>query len=670
MTTIPLVNYQKRKNTNLFSKFSSNERFNLTNCQNYIPIYNKFFSLNNNNYNSINLNHIWYISDIKQTNKDINDNDNIYNCKVKNVDDENQILNQTMFVKFAPLLDPFKYFVGKYNHTDPNLFNLPSIENTNNVHSKILDSNNSAYIDSFFSYLSSMLLNKYKFINGLDFYGSFLAIKNNYKINIADDLDYLIHSEFFIKNKNVLFQVPDYSHLFPYMDDDNSISNIKKPIVIHNNSNKSNLSVKSIDNAMFEDIFINLDDVKDMSLDLVDITNSNETNKSISNSTATKTLKSGSSCSSRTSHTNEEEVISDSESEFVDNNDNNNTDNDNDNDNNNNTDNDNNNNNTDNDNNNNTDNDNNNNNNTDNDNNNNINNDNNNNNNGNNNIDNNNNNNNNSDDDISINNSDYDKIESDEEEVIKATFEKFPVQVICLENCKSTLDSLILENELTNDEWFSILMQVIMTLITYQKTFSLTHNDLHTNNIMYVETGLKHIYYLYKKKYYKVPTFGKLFKIIDFGRAIYKYDGKVFCSDSFQARGDASGQYNTEPYFNDKKERLEPNPSFDLCRLACSIFDFLVDDISDVKDLTKCKPIVKLITEWCIDDNGVNVLYKNTGEERYPDFKLYKMIARCVHNHTPQAQLDRPEFANYIIDKKKVSKDALIVDIDALPSFC
>ena len=30
---------------------------------------------------------------------------------------------------------------------------------------------------------------------------------------------------------------------------------IKKPIVIHNSSNKSNISIKSIDNNIFEDIF-------------------------------------------------------------------------------------------------------------------------------------------------------------------------------------------------------------------------------------------------------------------------------------------------------------------------------------------------------------------------------------------------------------------------------
>ena len=65
------VNYQKRKNINLFSKFQSNPNISLSNVQNYIPVYDRFFSLNNTNYNSINLNHMWNISDIKDVkNKD------------------------------------------------------------------------------------------------------------------------------------------------------------------------------------------------------------------------------------------------------------------------------------------------------------------------------------------------------------------------------------------------------------------------------------------------------------------------------------------------------------------------------------------------------------------------------------------------------------------------
>lgn len=204
-----------------------------------------------------------------------------------------------------------------------------------------------------------------------------------------------------------------------------------------------------------------------------------------------------------------------------------------------------------------------------------------------------------------------------------------------------------------------------MILITYQKAFSFTHNDLHSNNVMYNHTDKKYIYYCYKKQYYKVPTFGRIFKIIDFGRSIYKFDGKLFCSDSFQNGNDAATQYNTEPYFNDKKSRLEPNFSFDLCRLACSIFDYVVEDISEIKNISKCDPVTRLIVEWCLDDKGINMLYKNNGLDRYPDFKLYKMIARCVHHHTPQAQLERPEFKAFANFKGDIPND--VIDIDKIP---
>ena len=70
--------------------------------------------------------------------------------------------------------------------------------------------------------------------------------------------------------------------------------------------------------------------------------------------------------------------------------------------------------------------------------------------------------------------------------------------------------------------------------------FNFTHNDLHTNNIMYVETDTILILF-YNNKYYKVPTYGKIFKIIDFGRAIYTYKNELMCSDSFSLTdGDAS----------------------------------------------------------------------------------------------------------------------------------
>ena len=107
----------------------------------------------------------------------------------------------------------------------------------------------------------------------------------------------------------------------------------------------------------------------------------------------------------------------------------------------------------------------------------------------------------------------------------------------------------------------------------------------------------------------QVPTYGKIYKIIDFGRAIYKFKGNIVCSDSFHPKGDAATQYNCEPYFNNKKPRLEPNPSFDLCRLGCSLYDFFVDDESEDPFPN---PLSNLISEWTTDDKGRNILYKKT----------------------------------------------------------
>ena len=531
--------------------------------------------------------------------ENIYENENIFQCSLKNIKSDKTKVKDVFF-KLAPLLDPYKYLIGKYDINNKNLFCLPSfIENQCNqtssiVHPKILDMNNSAYVDGLFVFLSSQLIYTYNFIHSVDYYGSFLAIKNNYKMNVFDDIDYLNNSDFFNKQKNKLFKIDKYDYLF-------QTTEIKKnPIHIQNNvSLKSDISVYSIKEEIFDNLFsenkncIHLNDLKDLSIDLIDITEDNlflDTNN-----IETTTLKSGSTCSSRSSHTSSnlsnqisncndcnkvEEIINNNEesSEWED-----------------------------------------------------------------------------------------DSNHDEEEEKIDVIIPRFPVQVICMENCDLTLDQLILENELKEEEWFSIFMQIIMILITFQQTFSFTHNDLHTNNVMYNETMQKYIYYCYKNKYYKVPTFGKLFKIIDFGRSIYKYNGQIFCSDSFQNGGDAATQYNIEPYFNEKKPRLEPNFSFDLCRLACSIFDHIIEDISTIQNLNILDPVRKIIVEWCLDDKGVNLLYKKNGADRYPDFKLYKMISRSVHNHVPHTQLDRSEFKKYIISKDSLSKNENIINIDNIP---
>jgi hypothetical protein len=98
------------------------------------------------------------------------------------------------------------------------------------------------------------------------------------------------------------------------------------------------------------------------------------------------------------------------------------------------------------------------------------------------------------------NNSDYEDMSSEEDEEgdddeLIAIIKSFPVQVISLERCENTLDSFMNSGDITDEIWNSIVLQILFSLITFQNTFHMTHNDLHTNNIMYIETDKKYLYY-------------------------------------------------------------------------------------------------------------------------------------------------------------------------------
>ena len=48
--------YQKNDNSLLFSSLEDPNLLNVSNTQNYVPLYSKFFNLNSSNSNNINLN--------------------------------------------------------------------------------------------------------------------------------------------------------------------------------------------------------------------------------------------------------------------------------------------------------------------------------------------------------------------------------------------------------------------------------------------------------------------------------------------------------------------------------------------------------------------------------------------------------------------------------------
>jgi len=267
---------------------------------------------------------------------------------------------------------------------------------------------------------------------------------------------------------------------------------------------------------------------------------------------------------------------------------------------------------------------------------------------------------------------DYDS-ESDagsgtEDHPVWCTIPKIACAAIVQERLECTLQDLLDDPEVDfgEAEWRSCLFQTIATLHAYNTAYDFVHNDLHTLNIMAIPTHVQHLVYRHRGKVYKVPTYGRIFKIIDFGRATYRFGGLTFLNDCFDPDNDAANQYNWDRLHDPSQPPCSPHPSFDLCRLACGLYDYFdaEGDYGDDPDETPGSGMAAMIARWCEDDQGRNMLYKRTGEERYPGFKLYRMIARKVTRHVPAEVLEDPWFGNFRLHPKKAKK--LLGNVDTL----
>jgi hypothetical protein len=285
---------------------------------------------------------------------------------------------------------------------------------------------------------------------------------------------------------------------------------------------------------------------------------------------------------------------------------------------------------------------------------------------------------------LDTNESDYDSDDSDDsDETMEADIDiclkipNMPIIMIVQEAQEGVMDKLLDEDELDGFErgsqgwesrWIAWIFQVISALTFLQSAICFTHNDLHSNNIIWRKTEKKFLYYKAKDgTVWRVPTFGKIFSIIDFGRSIFRLGKHLWVSDDHWPDQDAGEQYNFGPFFDHNKPKVIPNSSFDLCRLSVSLMDGLFDEpppkkkgkgVSIMSEEGSWKvyetrsPLYNLLWSWTVDDAGRTVYEDKDGDEKYEGFELYIRIAQHVHNAVPKDQLRRPIFQQFIWNNK------------------
>ena len=222
---------------------------------------------------------------------------------------------------------------------------------------------------------------------------------------------------------------------------------------------------------------------------------------------------------------------------------------------------------------------------------------------------------------------------------------KYPVSYCFMEKMGTTLDALMHGPVLLEEtEWLSVLFQVAFGLAAAGKSHQFVHNDLHCANIMFQSTAENYIYYYINGNYYRIPTFRRIAKIIDFARATFKVNDKWIFSDVFLQGGDAAEQYTYPDAHGKIKKTADsvlPNPSFDLVLLSTSIFN----DIDD-----KHMALKSMIYNWCQS----SMQYADNILERPVDFQLYIDIARECKNAKPKNVLKDALFQRFRIKKSKI----------------
>jgi len=509
------------------------EYLQINNVQSYFPILSLFFEVYNDSPTSFTLNSKYLVTKLIEpikTKKDDSYIKNFFNANILN-QKNNETSKHKIFTKILPILNVSQAMMNDYNLEHNS--RLPNIH-YNLTNKKINNYNNSAYIDSFFSYLGSMLTENNKCPTFPLFFGTFTGIADEFMYDVSEEYNSIKNTSWYKKNLNKHFKIKNMD-----IDSDNTFENI-------------NIDYQDISNIL------NLDSIEINNSDNESVKSNHSDNESVkSNHSDNESVKSN--------HSDNESNMSYNILNH---------------------------------------------------------------------------------DSLSLCSSNLSLSNSDIFELNYCCFNDFPVQINCMEMLDYTLDNYIdnTKNNICEEEWKSILFQICFGLAAAQKQYDFVHNDLHSSNIMFSKTDQKYLYYNFKGTVFKIPTFGKISKIIDFGRATFNYKNKLFFSDVFKKNGEAEGQYSYPYYNNLNKCKIKPNKSFDLSRLATTIIEHFEENTD----------IYKLLKLWCMDKYG------NFLMDLDDNFNLYRIIAKNVKSAVPKNQLNKIIFKEFIVDKSTIDNDSII----------
>jgi len=224
----------------------------------------------------------------------------------------------------------------------------------------------------------------------------------------------------------------------------------------------------------------------------------------------------------------------------------------------------------------------------------------------------------------------------------------FPCLLIYMENMVNDLYHYIYQSgKILEYEWSCYIFQVIAGLTVVQKYYNLYHNDLHLSNIMYNYTTKKYLYYKFNTTYFRINTYNKIIKIIDWGRSTYHFNNNQGNNITFNVEGEAFGQYINNRINNQGKNYIDYNPSIDLYILGKNLIT--IDKFPNKGNLKN------LVNKW--------INYSSSDHFNDESFDMYIRASKEAYNGIPKEQFYSIVFKKFIINKFSIPRNEIIYNL-------
>jgi hypothetical protein len=139
----------------------------------------------------------------------------------------------------------------------------------------------------------------------------------------------------------------------------------------------------------------------------------------------------------------------------------------------------------------------------------------------------------------------------------------FPVQVVVMQPLNGRIFDLYEQNYfykklfdqtiVDTEKVLAVLAQVVFGLDVGQEVFGIVNNDLHTGNLMFQNVSYEYLYYgdIAGERFWRIPTYGKVYKMIDFDRASFRFGDFQFGGREYEKvmkGGVNSNNFNNDLY--------------------------------------------------------------------------------------------------------------------------